>query len=391
MGGTGAAGREHNHGGVPFVDLGSLHDPIADELTAAFARVLQSNAFVGGREVAEFEQALAAYGGVANAIGVGSGTAALHLALRAAGVGPGDEVILPTNSFFATAEAVLAAGAEPVLVDVSPETALMGGAAVAAAVTPRTAAVIPVHLYGQPANMDDILAVARRHGLFVLEDAAQAIGARWDGRHVGGIGDAGAFSFYPAKNLGALGDGGAVVTNDPYIADRVARLRSHGEGPKNVHAVAGFTDRLDGLQAALLEVKLRHLDMWQEARSQVVAWYDEALRHDDVVTRFAVDPRATHVYHLYVVQVPERDTVLAALHDAGIGAGVHYPTPIHLQPAWVASRPSMSLPVAEQLAGRILSLPLFPSMSAEQVEQTVEALHQAVHGRAAPSQRRVLS
>lgn len=387
---SGVGGRNDDNR-VPFVDLGILHEPIGRELTEAFTRVLGASAFVGGPEVEAFEAALADYVGVAHAVGVGSGTAGLHLALRAAGIGKGDEVVLPANTFFATAEAVLAAGADPVLVDVSEDTALMEADAVSAAVTSRTAAVIPVHLYGQPVNMSEILAVARRHGLFVLEDAAQAIGARWMGRRVGALGDAGVFSFYPAKNLGALGDGGAVVSNDPLLADRVARLRSHGEGPKNVHAMAGFTDRLDGLQAAFLSVKLRHLDAWQTDRNRVVGWYDDALRPIESVARFGVHPQATHVHHLFVVQVPKRDAVLAGLRDAGVGVGVHYPRPIHLQPAWTATRPHQSLSVAESLASRILSLPLFPSMSASQVERTAGKLLDVLHDNDVTSRRRELA
>ncbi len=367
-----------SNGEVPFLDLGRLHSPIIDELTTAFHRVVAKSSFIGGREVEQFEDDLVEYVGSDCAIGVGSGTAALQLALSAGGIGFGDEVIVPANTFFATVEAVLATGAEPVLVDVLESTALMDPQAVEAAVTPRTAAIVPVHLYGQPADMDQILAIADRHGLFVLEDAAQALGARWNDQPIGTFGHAAAFSFYPGKNLGALGDAGAVVTNDKNIARQVKALRSHGELEKHRHEMAGFTERLDGLQAAFLSIKLRRLDDWQGQRDGVVERYRTSLDRERSVVPFDIDPRARHVHHLFVVQVPERDAVVARLRARNIGVGIHYPTPIHLQPAWTRRRPRECHEVAERLAGRIVSLPLFPGMTDGQVDHTVSAVVDAI-------------
>ena len=364
---------------VPFHDLGLLHASIRTELQEAFDRVLTSSAFTGGAEVRRFETLLAECIGVPHAVGVASGTAALHLALVAAGIGPGDEVILPPNTFIATAEAVVMANATPVFVDVDPTTALLDPGAVAAAVTPRTAAVVAVHLYGQPADMHELRLLCERHKLFILEDAAQAITATWDGRPAGSLGDAAAFSFYPSKNLGALGEGGAVVTTDAGLAHRVSLLRSHGELSKNRHVRVGFNERLHGLQAAFLSVKLRHLHEAQAARLEAAGWYETLLAEVEQAVPLATDDRAGHSRHLMVVQVPRRDAVFGAMRALGIGVGVHYPTPIHLQPAFhqYGGRPG-AFPSSEQLAESVLSLPLFTGITPEQVQRTTAALQRAL-------------
>ncbi|MDQ3895751.1 MAG: DegT/DnrJ/EryC1/StrS family aminotransferase [Actinomycetota bacterium] len=346
---------------------------------AAFERVLDSGRFVSGAEVDALESALADYTGAGHAVAVGSGTAALTLALMAAGIGPGDEVILPANTFFATAEAVVAAGATPVVADVDPATASIDPRAAADAITSRTAAIIAVHLYGHPADVDGVRALAGGRSLLLLEDAAQAMGAVRAGRRVGAMGDAAAFSFFPTKILGALGEGGAVTTNDAQLAQRVRLLRSHGEPLKNVHETMGFNERMDEVQAAFLSVKLAHLDEDLAQRADVVSEYDRLLGELSAVDTFTVPSGARSVHHLMVVKVPDRDRVLKELHAAGIGAGVHYPTPVHLQPAWpqTASGPG-ALPHAEALADSVLSLPLYSQMTPNQVERCVSALAEAV-------------
>ncbi|MGI9121229.1 MAG: DegT/DnrJ/EryC1/StrS family aminotransferase [Acidimicrobiales bacterium] len=367
---------------MPLVDLRAVHEPLELDLRAAFERVLASSCFVGGAEVEHFEAALAAQTGAAHAVAVGSGTSALHLALRAAGIGTGDEVVLPPNTFFATAEAVVAAGATAVLADVDPGSALLDPAAVESAITSRTAAIVAVHLYGQPFDADRFGAVAERHGLFLLEDAAQALGGSWRSRPVGSMGDAAAFSFYPGKNLGALGDGGAVTTGDLGLAQQVRLLRSHGEQPRSVHLLSGFCDRLDELQAAFLSAKLPHLAVAQRARVQAVARYQGLLTELGEVQPLEVAGPAGHAHHLLVVQVPRRDAVLRALHGAGIGASVHYRTPIHLQPAWKSMGKPGQFPEAERLARSVLSLPLYPSISSDQIDRCVQSLRQAMEATA---------
>ena len=317
---------------IPFMDLAAIHAPMIDELHDALDQVVAASAFTHGAPVESFEQALAERTGSRHAVAVSSGTAALHLTLAAAGVGLGDEVIIPANTFFATAEAVVAAGATPVLADVDPRTALLDPDAAAAAISPRTAAIIPVHLYGQPVDAPAFRELAGRNGLLLLEDACQAIGARWDRLPAGSIGDAAGFSFYPGKNLGALGDAGAVTTDDEVLARRVRLLRSHGEAVKHDHRRYGFCQRMGGLQAAFLGVKLRHLDAHQRQRDVLAARYDTLLAEFPEVKGLDTAPAARHVHHLEVVLVPERDAVLAGLRARGIDAAVHYPTPIHLHP-----------------------------------------------------------
>jgi len=359
---------------IPLTDLGAVHEPIRDELERAFSRVLRESGFTNGPNVDAFEDELAAYLRAPYVVGVGSGTAALTLMMTAAGIGPGDDVILPPNTFFATAEAVIAAGARPVFADVDPDTALLDPDAVADAITPRTAAVLAVHLYGQPVNADRILDVTRRHGLLLLEDACQALGGHWAGRAAGTLGNAAAFSFYPSKNLGALGDGGAVVTDDPEIARRVRLFRSHGEVIRHQHECWGSCERLDGLQAAFLRVKLEHLAEHQRQRSATAREYRERLATVSRVRMIETAPEAGHAHHLFVVRTAERDGVLDALRAEGIEAAVHYPRPIHLQPAARGLTGGGRFPAAEHLARSILSLPFWPGMHESLLDRVVAAL-----------------
>jgi dTDP-4-amino-4,6-dideoxygalactose transaminase len=372
----------HEHQ-VPFIDMEQINGgPVRAALDDAYKRVLASSAFTGGPEVAAFEEALSGYVGAEYAVGVSSGTAALQLALEAAGIGRGDEVILPPNTFFATAEAIVATGATPVFADVDPATALIDPAAVRAALTERTAAVIPVHLYGQTVDMDAILSVTGPRALFVLEDACQAIGAAWNGRGAGSLGDAAAFSFYPGKNLGALGDAGALTTSRREIAIAAMLLRDHGQPAKYVHKVSGYNHRLDGLQAAFLAAKLPFLKGQQAARDCAAELYRKRLARLDGVQLLEVQPGARHVFHLMVVRVANRDQILTALRASGVMASIHYPTPIHLEPAWQARGGRAGLyPNAEALAASVLSLPIFPGMTCAQVERCVEALISAVGAR----------
>lgn len=352
---------------IPFVDLRAQYQEIKREIDEAIARVIENSSFILGREVERFERQFAEYTGTRFAIGVSSGTAALQLALMACGIRPGDEVIVPANSFFATAEAVSTAGATPVFVDVDPISRTISADEIRRAISSRTRAVIPVHLYGQPADLDPILALARTHGLVVIEDAAQAHGARYRGRRVGTFGVASCFSFYPGKNLGAYGEGGAVLTDDPEIARRVMMLRDHGSLRKYHHELVGYNFRMEGIQGAVLAVKLRYLDRWNELRRAHAERYKELLSETPLSLPVEM-PYAYHVYHLYVVETPERDRLQQALHDAGIQTGIHYPVPIHRQPAY-RSLNQKSLPVTETLAARVLSLPIFPELTAEQIAE----------------------
>ncbi|MCS6844628.1 MAG: DegT/DnrJ/EryC1/StrS family aminotransferase [Caldilineales bacterium] len=364
---------------IPLVDLKAQYAALKPEIDAAIARVIANASFILGPEVRAFEAAFAAYCQAEHAVGVSSGTAALELTLRALGIGPGDEVITTPFTFIATAEAISAVGATPVFADIDPATYNLDPAAVEAAVTPRTRAILPVHLYGQPADMDGLAAVARRHGLRLIEDAAQAHGAEHRGRRVGSLADAACFSFFPGKNLGCYGDGGAVVTNDAALADRVRRLRDHGRTSKYVHEEVGFGHRLDALQAAILSAKLPHLDAANAARRRLAARYSQLLADTDLALPSA-PAHVTPVFHLYVVRTPRRDQVLAHLQQRGIGAGVHYPLPLHLQPAYrfLGHQPGQ-FPVAEAAAGQVLSLPLFPEMTEEQQDRVVSALREALH------------
>jgi dTDP-4-amino-4,6-dideoxygalactose transaminase len=371
---------------IPFQDLPLQIRTLRAELDPAIDAVLRHGQFILGPEVAAFEQAWAAFCGARHAIGVGSGTDALQLILRALGIGPGDEVITVANTFIATAEAISYAGARPVLVDCELDTYLIDPAAVAAALTPRTRAIIPVHLYGQPANFDALRALAEHHDLALIEDAAQAHGATLaDGRPCGALGVAAGFSFYPGKNLGAFGDGGAVTTNDAALDRQLRLLRNWGSVVKYHHEVQGYNSRLDTLQAAILGVKLRHLADWNARREQAAEWYREELADCPGLALPAKAPwTGRHVYHLYVVRLLERDrdAVLRSLAHQGVQSIVHYPVPIHLQQAYadLGYRPG-AFPSAERAAQSILSLPMFPEITRAQVAEVARALRNALHAR----------
>jgi dTDP-4-amino-4,6-dideoxygalactose transaminase len=365
---------------VPFVDLKAQGVELWDEYEAALRSVVERAAYTLGPEVSAFESAFAAFCGCSRAVGVSTGTDALKLAYLAAGAGPGDEVVLPANTFIATAEAVSHIGARPVFVDCLAD-ATMDPEALGAVVTDRTRAIVPVHLFGQPARMDEIEAFATQRGIPVIEDACQAHGARYRGRLCGSMGLAAAFSFYPGKNLGALGDGGAVTTNDPALADEVALLRNHGQADKYTHAEVGYCDRLHNLQAAFLGVKLPYLAEWNDARRRAAAQYDRLLAGVESVTPIGAREEVEHVYHLYVVRVENRDAVRERLGEAGIESGIHYPVPLHLTPAYRSLGYGVGdFPMAEGLAATILSLPMHPWLTPEHVEFVVETLADAVEG-----------
>jgi dTDP-4-amino-4,6-dideoxygalactose transaminase len=362
---------------IPLVDLRSQYASIAPEISAAVDGVLERCDFVLGDDVAAFEAELAGYCEVDHAVGVDSGTSALELALRAVGVGPGHEVVTAANTFVASAFAITHCGALPVLVDVDAVTMCMDPAATEAAITPRTRAIMPVHLYGHPADMDALGDIARRHGLAVVEDACQAHGARTGGRRIGGLGDAAALSFYPGKNLGCYGDGGAVLTSDPEIADRVRRLRNYGQRRKHHHEDVGFNRRLDTIQAAVLRVKLRRLDRWNARRRAHANAYGRLLAGAGVGLP-GIRGDVEHVWHLYVVQHERRDELAARLAEDGIATGIHYPVPIHLQPAYAELGLGRgSFPVAEAAAARILSLPMFPELTPDARGRVADAVRAA--------------
>lgn len=359
---------------VPFVDLTAQYAEIRHEVDEAMQRVLHKGDFILGRDVELFETEFAAYCEASHAVGVDSGTSALELILRAYGVGTGDEVITVANTFIASALAIVATGAKPVLVDVDPVSFNLDVAQLEAAITPRTRAVLPVHLYGQPAPMQPILAIARRHGLVVVEDACQAHGARYQGRRAGTLADTAAFSFYPAKNLGAYGDGGMVVTNDAQIAQTVRMLRNYGQRRKYYHETIGFNRRLDTLQAAVLRVKLRYLDAWNAARRSHARLY-HTLLSDSGVDLPTEAEGAESVYHLYVIRSAQRDALQAHLAAHGIATGIHYPLPLHQQRAFSdLGYGQGDFPVTEQCAARILSLPMYPELSRAMIEHTVDAI-----------------
>jgi dTDP-4-amino-4,6-dideoxygalactose transaminase len=348
-----------------------------EELLAAVERVARSAAFIGGEEVERFESEFAEYCGTRYAVGVSSGTDALELGLRALEVGPGDEVIVPANSFIATAEAVSLVGARPRFVDVDRDTGLVTAEIIEQAIGPRTRCAIPVHLYGRTVDLDPIMEVARTYGIAVLEDACQAHGAWLGDRRAGSIADAGCFSFYPAKNLGAWGDGGGLVTNDPAIDDQVRLLRSHGERPRYHHRVPGKTARLDGIQAAILRIKLARLDEVNDGRRRVGAALTAALEGSAVTPPAAPGPDGDHVYHQYVVTTEARDALREHLSQAGIATALHYPTPIHRTEAYAPLQPNRwALLAAEWLSSRICSLPMHPSMTDEDVDRIAAAIHE---------------
>jgi len=362
---------------VSFVDLSAIHKPLEQEFKAVFQRVLDKSSFIMGPEIKMFEEAFAAYLGADHCITVNNGTTALHLVLAALGVGPGDEVITVANTFIATAEAVSAVGATPVFVDVDPVSFTMDPAQVEKAITPRTKAILPVHLYGQCADLDALLAIADRHKLPLIEDACQAHGSEYKGRKAGTIGLAGCFSFYPGKNLGALGEGGAISTNDASLAGKLRMLRDHGSLRKYEHSLPGFNFRLEGLQGGLLAVKLPHLDTWNNERRKLAAVYNEKLRDANVVLPVEM-PYGKHVYHLYIVQIENRDEVKTQLANEGIDTGLHYPVPLHLQEAYrQLGYKKGDFPVSEGLSQRILSLPMYPGLPLEAVEHVAATLARA--------------
>ncbi|QFU17878.1 DegT/DnrJ/EryC1/StrS family aminotransferase [Microvirga thermotolerans] len=365
---------------IPFLDLKAQYRTIQEPLERSVIEALRGCDYVLGEPVRQFEEAFAAYCGVREAVSLNSGTSALHLALLAAGVRPGDEVVTVPMTFVATVAAVLYAGGQPVLVDVDPDTFTMDVAALEAAITPRTRAIVPVHLHGRLANIEAICEVARHHGIPVIEDAAQAHGAERDSRRAGAFGTMGCFSFYPGKNLGACGEGGAVVTNDPEIASVLRSYRDWGQEGKYNHVRHGFNYRMDTLQAAALGVKLRFLPEWTSARQRIARLYDELLSGSGI--RIPQPGGSEHVYHVYAVCVSDRDRVRARLAEAGIATGIHYPRPVHLQPAYaelVSGGPRF--PVSEWLADHFLSLPMFPEMTDDQVAAVADALLQCVRHR----------
>jgi dTDP-4-amino-4,6-dideoxygalactose transaminase len=362
---------------IPLVDLGAQRDQIQDEVAAGWEQVLARTAFINGPAVGAFEQEYAQFLGAQHVIGVGNGTDAIELALRALGVGHGDEAIIPANTFIATAEAVARAGATPVLVDCTEDTALLDPSKVAAAVTERTKVVIPVHLYGQAAEVEKIRAVLPA-GLPILEDAAQSQGATRNGVPAGVLGDIAATSFYPGKNLGAYGDAGAVITNSDELAEQIGLLRDHGSPRKYEHTVLGFNSRLDTLQAVVLSAKLKRLDGWNAARRRAAENYSTLLKGVDGVITPTVAAGNEAVWHLYVVRVQDRDGVLAKLHEAKIGAGIHYPRAVHQTEVFAGLGSAGAFPVAETLAAEILTLPLYAEITEEQQQRVVEVLTAAV-------------
>ncbi|UCC66695.1 MAG: DegT/DnrJ/EryC1/StrS family aminotransferase [Deltaproteobacteria bacterium] len=357
---------------VPFVDLKAQYDEIKAELLKVIERILKGGVFVGGEEVAGLEEEFARYCGVRFAVGVGSGTEALHLALLACGVGRGDEVVTVPNTFIATTEAITLTGAKPLFVDINPESYTIDTDQLEGVITEKTKAIIPVHLYGQPADMEPILDVAKKYHLKVIEDAAQAHGAKYKGRRIGGFGDAACFSFYPSKNLGAYGDGGAVLTNNEEIAQRVRMLQNHGSREKYSHEIEGLNSRLDALQAAILRVKLPYLDRWNQQRRENASLYDTFLEDAGDVIRPTVREGSTHVYHLYVIRTERRDLLRERLGHRGISTGIHYPLPLHLQPAYsYLGIGEEAYPVTEKVSREILSLPMYPELSQEEIEKVV--------------------
>ena len=361
---------------IPFLDLKAHHAAISNDIVDAIRAVIDKNAFVSGSFTETFEIDFAAYCGCEHAIGVGSGTEALWLSLLAAGIGTGDEVITVPNTFIATAEAISFAGATPVFVDVDPGSYNMDPALIESAITTRTRAIIPVHLYGQPADMDPILAIAKTWNLVVIEDACQAHGATYKGHKAGSMGHAGCFSFYPGKNLGAFGDAGAVVTNDAQLSEQIKMLRDHGQTQKYNHHAIGWNARMDGIQGAVLKEKLRYLDEWNHKRRVVAQWYRQALE-DVVDVQLPQESENTeHVYHVYAIQSACRDALMADLKSAGVVCGIHYPIPIHLQKAYQKMELGHgAFPASEYLCQRTLSLPMFPEMTRDQTQSIAKAIN----------------
>ncbi len=360
---------------VPFLDLKAQYKTIKDEVLAAMNEVIENTAFAGGPYVAKFEQEFAKFCDTKHAIGVGNGTDALWMALIALGVGAGDEVITTPNTFIATAEAISLSGATPVFVDIDEKTHNMNPALIEAVITKKTKAIIPVHLFGQPADMDPIMAIAKKHGLSVIEDACQAHGAEYKGKKAGSIGVIGCFSFYPGKNLGAYGEGGGIVTNDDALAAKMRMFRDHGQAKKYYHGIIGWNARLDGIQGAVLNVKLKYLNNWNDARRKHGKDYTAGLSSvKDVIVPLEAD-YARHVYHIYAIRVKDRDKLMAYLGEKGVSCGIHYPVPLHLQEAYsFLQKGEGSFPIAEKCASQYLSLPMFAELTDEQVSYVVEQI-----------------
>ncbi len=364
---------------VPLIDLRAQHSSIAAEVEAAIKNVCENAAFILSDEMKAFEAEFAQYCGARHGIGVANGTEALFLALKALDIGPGDEVIVPANTFIATAAAVSHTGATPVFVDCDPETYCIDPSKISAAITTRTKAIMPVHLYGHAADMECILSLARANGLKVIEDCAQAHGTHYKGKQVGVFGDAAGFSFYPSKTLGAYGDAGMVVTNSDETADKLKLLRDNGRTTWYEHAIIGYNSRLDGIQAAVLRIKLRRLDGWVEARRRHARRYDELLGNVADVVLPKERPDVRHSYYVYVVRVKNRDAFMAKLKEKGIGCGVHYPVPLHLQPAYAfLGGKEGDCPVSERYAKEIVSIPMYPELTDEQVVEVATAIREAV-------------
>jgi dTDP-4-amino-4,6-dideoxygalactose transaminase len=360
---------------IPFVDLKGQSPHVRQEISAAVEKAIDDGQYILGDQVAVFEQSFADFCGGRHGIGLGNGTEALHLALRALGIGPGDEVITAANTFVATALAIAYVGATPVLVDVDPDDYLIDVELIEQAITSRTKAIVPVHLYGQPVDMPAILEIAAKYNLPVVQDACQAHGAEIDGKRLGSLGTAACYSFYPSKNLGAYGDGGIVVTNDDQLAEQIRMLRNYGQRTKNNYEMLGYNSRLDTLQASILAVKLRYLAEANESRRAVAQRYGEILAGTPDLVLPAERPNVSHVYHLYVVQHPQRDELAAHLQKNGVQCGIHYPTPIHQIAAFQGCRTVPDgAPVATKLAGRILSLPMFPELTDQQIERVAEVV-----------------
>ncbi len=364
---------------VPFLDLKAQYKAVAGEISEAIREVFEGTAFSGGPFVVRFEEQFASFCGARHAIGVGSGTEALWLTLLAQGIGPGDEVITVPNTFIATAEAITLCGARPVFVDIDEQSYTMNPSLVAAAITSRTKAIIPVHLYGQMADMDPLLELAAHHGIAVIEDACQAHGAEYKGARAGSLGLAGCFSFYPGKNLGAYGEAGAVVTNNRNLAEKIRMLRDHGQSEKYYHELVGVNGRMDGIQGAVLSVKLKYLASWNHARIRNAQLYGRLLADLDTVVLPVRSAYAHHVYHIFAIRVAERKRFLAAMAEKGIACGIHYPVPLHLQKAYAdMGLKRGSFPVAERCSDQVVSLPLYPELSSEQIQYVAEAVRETL-------------
>lgn len=362
---------------VPFLDLKTQYEFLKDEIDEAIQQVLDSCAFAGGRFVEQFEKSFAKFCQCDHAVGVGSGTEALWLALIALGVKPGDEVISVANTFIATAEAISFCGAKPVFVDIDERTYTMDPNLIESAITPRTKAIIPVHIFGHMADMDPIMEIARLNNLFVIEDACQAHGAEYKGKRAGSIGDAGCFSFYPGKNLGAFGEAGAVVTNNKSLAENISKLRDHGQSEKYYHMMVGWNGRMDGIQGAILDVKLKRLSDWNEARRKNATVYGDLLADLDGIAIPQEADYAKHVYHIYAIRVKNRDALLTTLSENEIYCGIHYPLSVHLQKAYSELGYKHSdLPVAEKVASQFLSLPMYPELTYNQQKRVKDKIQE---------------